>query len=91
MSNVIQTEAPKFVDLGILAINTSNKLGVIGPTDTMIRRPMDGYHWFMPDHVFGEATAVGMSAVRSDQDYSYKTDFEILRENQECSKIGHCR
>ena len=26
---------------------------------------------------------VGMSAARSDQDYSYKTDFEISRENQE--------
>ena len=32
---------------------------------------------------FGEVTAVGMSAARSDQDYSYKTDFGIWRENQE--------
>ena len=33
--------------------------------------------------IFGEATAVGMSAEKSDHDYRYKTDFQIWRENQE--------
>ena len=50
---------------------------------TSIRRPTDGFHWSAPDHVFGEATAVGMLAAKSDLDYRYKTDFEIWRENQE--------
>ena len=33
--------------------------------------------------IFGEATAVVMSVARSYQEYSYKTDFEIWRENQD--------
>ena len=44
---------------------------------------MDRYHRSTPDHVFGEATVVGISAAKSDHDYNYKNDFEILRENQE--------
>ena len=79
----VLTEASQFVDLGILAINILNESGVLGTPNNNIQRPMDWYHWTSPDHVFCEATAVVMSAARSDQDYSYKTDFEIWRENQE--------
>ena len=71
------------MDLGILAVNTLNEFGILGTPDNRIRRPKDGYHWLAPDHVFGEATAVRISAGRSDQDYSYKTHFEIWRENKE--------
>ena len=71
-SNDIQTEAPEFVNLGLPTINTSNKLGVLGFTATRIRSPTDGSHWSVLDHIFGKATAVKMSAPRSDQDYSYK-------------------
>ena len=83
LSNVVQNEAPQFVDLGILAIKKLNKSGVLGTTATIIRRPTDGSHWTDLDHVFGEATAVGMSAARSDQDYRYKNYFDIWRGNQE--------
>ena len=44
---------------------------------------MDGSHCSTPDRVFGEATAVEMSAARSDHECNYKTDFEIWRENKE--------
>ena len=79
-SNVVETEAPQFVDLVILFINTSNELGVLSTPATIIRRPTDGSHWSVSDHIFGEATVVRISAARSNQDYSYKTDFEIWRE-----------
>ena len=35
-SNIVQTEAPQFVDLGLLAINTFNESDVLGTTDTSI-------------------------------------------------------
>ena len=76
--NVVQTEAPHFVDLELPAINTSNELGVLGTTSTRIKRLRYGYHWTMLDHVLGKKTAVGISLARSDQDYSYKTDFKNL-------------
>ena len=53
------------------------------PHAASIRRPKDGSHWSASDHVFGEATEVGISAAKSDHDYNYKTDFEFWRENQE--------
>ena len=83
LSNVVQTEAPQFVDLGVPAINTLNESSVLGTPATRIRMQTDGYHWTAPDHIFGEATVVGMSAARSDMDYSYKTDLTIWRKNQE--------
>ena len=43
---------------------------------------MDGFHWSASDHIFGKATAAGMSATRSEQDNTYKTDFQIWRENR---------
>ena len=49
---------------------------------TRAGRPMDGSRWSAPSHVFGEVTAAGMSGTRSKQNYSYKTDFETRRENQ---------
>ena len=83
LSNFVQTLAPQFVDLGLLSITILNESGALGTPVTRIRRPTDGYNWSAPGHVFGGATAVGMSAEKSDNDYNYKTYFEIWRENQE--------
>ena len=64
-SNIVGTEAPHFVELGLPAVNTSDQVNIIGTTSTRIRRPEDGSHWAALDHVFVEATAVGMSVTRS--------------------------
>ena len=61
--------------LELPAVNTSDEFRILGTPSTIIRRLMDVSHWSAPDHVFGEATAVGMSVARSDQEYSNKTDF----------------
>ena len=59
------------------------KSGVLGINVTRIRRSTDVSYWIIPDHIFGEITEVVMSAANSDHEYSYKTDFETWRENQE--------
>ena len=66
LDDILQTEAPQFVDLGLLAINKLNESGVLGTTVTRIQKSMYGFHWTDPDHVFGKAKAVGMSVARSD-------------------------
>ena len=71
------------MELGIPAVNTSGEVNILGTPATRIRRLMDVSHWSALDHVFDEATAVGTSTTRSGQDYSYKTDFQIWRENQD--------
>ena len=73
--DVVQSQAPHLIDLEIQNINTLNERGVIGTPATSIRRPSDRSHWSAPDHVFGEATAVIMSAAHSDHDYNYNTYF----------------
>ena len=78
-SNIVQTEAPQIVDLGLLAVNTSDELIIQGSPATIIRRPTDGFHWSAPDHVFEKATSVRTSATWSEQYHSYKTDFQIWR------------
>ena len=83
MSNAVVTEAPYFVDLGLLAINASYEVNIFGTPATIIRNQTYGTHWSAPDHIFGGDTAVGMSTTRSEQDYRYKTDLGIWRENQD--------
>ena len=78
-SNAVRTEAPNFVDLGLLAVNASDEFNTFGTPATRVIRPTDVPHWYLPDHVIGEATAVGMSGTRSEPEYSYKTDYKNWR------------
>ena len=64
MSKSVGTEAPNFVDLGLLAVNTSDEFNTFGTPATIIRRPTYGPHWSAPDHVFGKVITVRMSATR---------------------------
>ena len=83
MSNAVGTEAPNFVDLGILVVNTSDEFNTFGAPAIRVRRLTDGTQWSAPDHVFGEATVFVMSGTRSELDYIYKTGFQNWRENQD--------
>ena len=71
----VQTQTPKFVDLGLLTINALDEGSSISTPATKIRRPMDGAYWIFPNNVFGEATRVGVSEAKYDYNYNYKTDF----------------
>ena len=77
VSNTVGTKAQNFVDLGLPDVNALDELNAFGTPATIIRRPMYGSHWCVPDHVFVEATVVGISTTRSELDYSYKNDFKI--------------
>ena len=52
------------MNMGFLTINALDKNGGLSNPATSIQRSMDGSHWSAPDHVFGEATDVGMSESR---------------------------
>ena len=69
VNNSVQTQATHFMDLRLLAIKKLDGSGVIGTPATRIHRPTDGYHCSPTDQVFGEETAVRMSASKSDHDY----------------------
>ena len=75
-SNAVETKVLNFLDLGIPDVNTSDKFNTFGTPDNIIRRLTDGTHWSVSDHIFGGASAVVMSATRSELEYSYKTDFQ---------------
>ena len=79
MGNAVGTEPPDLMHLGLMAVNASDELSPFCTPDTRSRQPADGYHWSAPVHVSGEVTAVGMRRTRSEQNYSYKTDFETRK------------
>ena len=64
VGNVVQTNAPQFVELGIPAFNTFEKLGIIGTPATIIIKPTYVSHWSALDPFFGEATEVGIIVAR---------------------------
>ena len=75
----VRNQAPHFMYLGILAISTLNKSGVIGALATRIQRTTYVSHWSTQDHIFGESIAIGMRAEKPDHEYNYKIDLEIWR------------
>ena len=65
-SNSIRSEALNFVNLGLPVVNASYEFNTFGTPASRVRRPTYGPHWSAPDHIFEEATAVGMSRTRSE-------------------------
>ena len=57
-SNVVGTEAPDFMLLGLPAVNTSNEVMSFGTPNTRVGRTTNGSNWSGPVHMFGELTAV---------------------------------
>ena len=79
VADVVQTQAPQFMDLGLSPINTLNENDVPSTPANRILWLTYGSHWSAPDHVFGEATSIVTSASNSDHNYKYKNDFLIWR------------
>ena len=67
------------MDLGFSNINELDEISGLSTPATRIRSPTDVVHWSAPDHVFGEATAVGMSEANSDHEFNHKTEFKIWK------------
>ena len=82
-ANTVHTQTPQLMDLGFSAINVLYESSVLGTPATKIRRPTDESHWSDPNHDFGEATVIGISEVRFNHDYNYKTRFQVWKENKE--------
>ena len=66
VSDPVQNQTPQFVDLGFSTINALYEVSGISTPDTIVQIPMDGAHWSVFNHIFGEDKAVGVSEVRSD-------------------------
>ena len=75
----VQIQTPQFMDMEILTINALDEISGLGTLATKTQRPADGSHWSAPDHVFDEATAVGMSESKAYPYYNYKTEFKIWK------------
>ena len=75
----VQTQTPQLMDLGFLTINALGESSGLSTTATRIQRPADGSYWSASDQFFGETTAVGVSESKSDNDYNYKTEFQIWK------------
>ena len=81
--NSDRTKIPYFMNLGLLAVHTSDERRSFGTSATRVRRPTDGSNWGAPGRVFSEATVVRESGTSSKKNYSSKTDFETMKENQD--------
>ena len=59
-ADTVQTQTPKFVDLGLSTIDALDEgSGIITPA-TRIGRYTNGSHWSAPNHIFGETISVGV-------------------------------
>ena len=75
----VQIQTPPFVDFGLSAINALDEGSGLSTPATRIQRPMHGDHWSMPNNIFGETIAVGVSESESYYDYNYKTELQVWK------------
>ena len=74
----INSVTQQFVELGLSTVDALDKGAGLWNPATRVGRPMDVDHWSVPDHIFGETTAVGDAvSAKSDYDYNCKAGFEI--------------
>ena len=71
------------MNLGHPAVHALDELSSFSTSATRVGRPTDGSNWSASGHVFVEYTAVGLSGMRSDQNYSYITGFKTRKGNQD--------
>ena len=86
----VNIPAPQLMDLGISTINTMDKSAILCTPATIVVRPTDFSHRSALDHIFEKVTAV-RDKVSAKSDYSYKTDFGIWSENQDCHRQKNAR
>ena len=86
----VNIPAPKFVDLRISIVDALGRGVRLWTPAIIVGRPTDVAYWNVPDHIFGENIQVGYSVI-TNSEYSYKTDFEIWRENQEFERQNNAR
>ena len=77
--DTVQTHTSQFINLGFLTINALDEICALSTPATRIQQPMGAAHWSALDHVFGEASAVEMSAAKSYHGYNYKNEFQICK------------
>ena len=78
--DTVITKIPNFMNLELSSVHTSDELGSFVVLATRIGGPTNVSNWLPPGHIIGEVTVNRMSRMRSDQNYSSKTDFETRRE-----------
>ena len=81
-SNVVGTEAPNLEDFGLPSVNALEEVNIFSNPANRIIRAYVRNPLVYSESCSGKATVVGMSATRSELDYSYKTDFQNWKENQ---------
>ena len=86
MHDAVLTESPNFINLGLSYVHTLDELISVFITITRIVRLTDGPNWLPTGHIIGEVTADRVSRMRSEQNYSAKTDFETRGQNQDSGR-----
>ena len=72
----------QFISLGISYTDTLDEVARLSSPPTSIRRPKNASHWSTTNNIFEQATEEGVIKAKPD-DYNYKHDFRIWKENQE--------
>ena len=75
MRDAVLAKSPKFVNLGISSVHTSDELGSVFIPATRIGTPMDGSNYLLPGHRIGEVTADIVSRSVSEQYYNANAYF----------------
>ena len=87
-SDTVLSEGSKFMDLGLLSVNTMDEIGSLFVPTTRIRRLTDRFNWISPGHDISEATSDRASGTKAKNYYNFKSEFETGREKMADQDFG---
>ena len=82
IADPVQTQTSQFIGMGLSGINALYEGSGPSTHANRTRRPKGGSHWSAHNHIFDETTEFGVSEAKSDDDYNYKTEFQIWKEKK---------
>ena len=81
-SNAIFNQNPNLINLGLVSVNTTDKLGSVSVPTTRVGRLTSSSNWIQHGHDIEEAKADRVSKTKANRYYILKSDFETMREIQ---------
>ena len=80
VGDAVHSDSQKFIDFGLLFVNTTNELRSIFIPTTIFGRPTDDSNGILPGHVISEATVDRVRWTKAKNHYNFKNEFGTRRD-----------
>ena len=87
--DTVLSVSPNFMAFGLSSVNTTDKLGSVFASTSIIGWAMHGSGWLPCSHFMSESTAARVSGMKANNHNNFKSEFETRRGKVVDQYFGH--